>query len=199
MTKGFIILNENLYTNITKNWSTYETILLDSIICYLLIYCFDNYIIIQQILLTNEYYITNLKNLIEKSQTIGNHRITIMTQLLLLICSSYTKNDHLFEQFFISCLNYIKISLENDQFYHCNRIPMNLFFKSLIHIVKYDCIQYLIYQQYLNLFITIIIDYERKQLYNHMIYNECTMITFNILWSLSFNEKIICFWIRYLF
>jgi len=67
---------------------------------------------------------------------------------------------------------------------------MSIFFKSLIQIVKYEYIQEIIHKQYLNLFINIIINYEKKNLYNNIIYRESTMITISILWSLSFNENI---------
>ncbi|CAF1282680.1 unnamed protein product [Rotaria sordida] len=185
-----LILHENIYMNICMNWSTYETILIDSIICYLIIYCFNNYLLIQYIIQIDNNYIKNLENLIEQAQLCGNRRISIMAQLFLLILISSTTNNDLSEKLFLSCLNYIQMSLQNIHSYHYNRIPMNMFFKSLIYIVKYDYIQEIIRHQYLNLFINVIINYENKNLYDNIIYYECTMITLNILWSLSFNENI---------
>ncbi|CAF1328862.1 unnamed protein product [Rotaria sp. Silwood1] len=186
-----LILNKNIYMNICINWSTYETILIDSIICYLIIYCFDNHLLIQYLIQTDENYIKKLENLIEKAQTCGNRRIEIMSQLFLLILISSTINHNdLSEKLFLTCLNYIQMSLQNIHSYHYNRIPMSMFFKSLIHIVKYDYIQELICQQYLNLFTNVVINYEIKNLYDNIIYCECTMITLSILWSLSFNENI---------
>jgi len=67
---------------------------------------------------------------------------------------------------------------------------MSIFFKSLIQIVKYEYIQEIINKKYLNLFLNVIMNYEKKYLYENKIYRECTIITFNILWSLSFNENI---------
>ena len=185
-----IILQENSYMNIRINWTTHETILIDSIICYLIIYCFDNRLMIQRILQDNENYIKHLENLIEQAQLYGNRRIGIMAQLFLLILSSCTKNEDLSEKLFLSCLNYIQMSLENIHSYHYNRIPMSMFFKSLIHIVKYDYIQEIVSKKYQNLFTNVIINYEKNNLVDNMIYGECTMITCCILWSLSFNENI---------
>jgi hypothetical protein len=185
-----IILQENVHTNIRINWSTYETILIDSTICYLIIYCFDNRLLVEKLLQTNEHYITKLENLIEKAQTYGNRRIGIMSQLFFLILTSCTKNEDLSQKFFLQCLTYIQMSLENLHSYHYNRIPMSMFFKSLIHIIKYEYIQEIIAKNYLNLFTNVIINYEKNNLYENIIYRECTMITFTILWSLSFNENI---------
>ena len=185
-----ILLHENFYMNIRINWSTYETILIDSTICYLIIYCFDNRLVVQKLLRTNENYIKILENLIDKAQTYGNRRIAIMSQLFLLILTSCTKNEELSQKFFLLCLTYIQMSLENIHSYHYNRIPMSMFFKSLIHIIKYEYIQEIIAKHYLNLFTDVIINYEKNNLHENIIYRECTMITFTILWSLSFNEHI---------
>jgi hypothetical protein len=181
-----LILQEKFYFNIKINWSTYETILIDSIICYLILYCFDNRILIQQILRTNENYIPKFENLIKQAQISGNRRIAIMSQLFLLILTSSTKLDDLTEKLFYSCINYIHISSENIHSYHYNRIPMSIFLKSLIQIVKYEYIQEIIRNQYLNLFINIIINYEKNNLYDC----ECTIVTLSILWTLSFNDNI---------
>jgi len=185
-----IILHENFYMNISINWSTYETILIDSIICYLIIYCFDNRLLIEQIIQINNNYIQKFDNLIQQSQKSGNYRIAIMSQLLLLILTSSTKTENLTKKLFLLCINYIEKSLENIHSYHYNRIPMSIFFKSLIQIVKYEYIQEIINKKYLNLFLNVIMNYEKKYLYENKIYRECTIITFNILWSLSFNENI---------
>ncbi|CAF5207245.1 unnamed protein product, partial [Rotaria magnacalcarata] len=147
-----IILHENFYMNICIHWSTNETILFDSIICYLIIYCFDNMLLIQDLLRTDNNYIRKLETLIEQAQACGNRRISIMTQLFLLIITSATKNEDLTEKLFLSSLNYIQMSLQNVRSYHYSRIPMSLFFKSIIHIVKYDYIQEIIQEQHLNLF-----------------------------------------------
>ena len=82
------------------------------------------------------------------------------------------------------------MALENIHSYHYNRIPMSMFFKSLIHIVKYEYIQEIVAKQYFYLFINVIHNYDKKNLYDNLTYRECTMITFSILWSLSFNENI---------
>jgi hypothetical protein len=63
---------------------------------------------------------------------------------------------------------------------------MSIFLKSLIQIVKYEYIQEIIRNQYLNLFINIIINYEKNNLYDC----ECTIVTLSILWTLSFNDNI---------
>ncbi|CAF3557092.1 unnamed protein product [Rotaria socialis] len=185
-----IILHENFYMNICIHWSTYETILFDSIICYLIIYCFDNMLLIQDLLRTDNNYIRKLETLIEQAQACGNRRISIMAQLFLLIITSATKNEDLTEKLFLSSLNYIQISLQNVRSYHYSRIPMSLFFKSLIHIVKYDYIQEIIQEQYLNLFTSVLTNYDRKNLYDNNIYRESTIITLSILWSISFDENI---------
>lgn len=185
-----IILHEDFYTSISNCWSTYETVLIDSIVCYLIVYCFDDVLLIQNLLTTNEDYVSKLENLIEQAQACGNRRISIMTQLLLLILASSTTQKDLIQKLFLVCLNYIQISLQNVHSYHYNRIPMSLFFRSLTHIVKYDYIQEMIEAQYLELFTDIIINYERKRLYSNAIYDACTMSTLTILWSLSFNENI---------
>ena len=184
-----IILNENFYMNISANWSKYETILIDSIVGYLMIYCLNNCLIVKQLLRTHDNCVEYLENLIDQAHKCGNRRIAIMSQLFLLILMSCTKNKDLPERLVLSCLNYIQISLQNVRTHHYNRIPMSVFFKSLINIVKYDHIQNMIHKQYLDLFTSVVINYERKRLYDDYIYRECTMMTLNILWSLSFNEN----------
>ena len=52
-----IVLQEKFYTNIRINWITYETILIDTTICYLIIYCFDNRLLVQKMIQINENYI----------------------------------------------------------------------------------------------------------------------------------------------
>ncbi|CAF1471821.1 unnamed protein product [Adineta steineri] len=211
-----IILHENFYKNIRLNWSTYETILIDSIICYLIIYCFNNRLLIHQFLRLDDNYIKKLQNLIDIAQKYGNRRIaimsqlflliltsctknndlsqtlflqSIMSQLFLLILTSCTKNNDLSQTLFLQCITYIQISLENIHSYHYNRIPMSMFFKSIIHIMKCEHIQEIIAKHYLNLFTNIIIWYEKNNLYENIIYYESTMIILTILWSLSFNES----------
>ncbi|CAF1396021.1 unnamed protein product [Adineta steineri] len=184
-----IILHENFYKNIRLNWSTYETILIDSIICYLIIYCFNNRLLIHQFLRLDDNYIKKLQNLIDIAQKYGNRRIAIMSQLFLLILTSCTKNNDLSQTLFLQCITYIQISLENIHSYHYNRIPMSMFFKSIIHIMKCEHIQEIIAKHYLNLFTNIIILYEKNNLYENIIYYESTMIILTILWSLSFNES----------
>ena len=58
------------------------------------------------------------KNLIDQAQKYGNRRIGIMSQLFLLILTSCTKNEDLPKKLFLSCLNYIQMSLENIHSYH---------------------------------------------------------------------------------
>ncbi|CAF1081777.1 unnamed protein product [Adineta ricciae] len=163
---------------------------MDSVICYLIIYCYDDRLLVAEMIRTDKNYVKKLEHLIDQAQNAGNRRIAIMTQLFLLILTSCTKNYDLAEKFFLLCLTYIQMSLDNTQSYHYNRIPMSLFFKSILHIMKYEPIQEIIAQHYLNLFTDILINYEKKCLHENIIYRECAMIACTILWSLSFNENI---------
>ena len=184
-----LTLREDYYPNIRLNWTTYETILLDSTISYLIIYCFDDRQVVRDLLQTDERYLNHFEQLIDQAQTFGNRRIAIMSQLLLLIFTSCAKNEYLTEGLFLSCMTYIQMSLSNYHSYHYNRIPMSMFFKSLVHIVKYDYIQEIIRRQHSDLFIQVIINYDKNDLHFNVIYRECVMITLNILWTLSFNEQ----------
>lgn len=184
-----LTLRDHYYSNIRLNWSTYETILFDSTISYLIIYCFDDRQIVRDLLQNHNHYLKSFEQLIDQAQTFGNQRIAIMSQLLLLIFTSCVKNEDLTERLFLSCLTYIEMSLDNPHSYHYNRIPMSMFFKSLVHIVKYDYIQEIIRRQFWDLFIQMIINYEKNDLHPNAIYRECVMITLNILWTLSFNEQ----------
>ena len=185
-----ITLRENYYSCLRINWSTYETILLDSIVCYLIIYCFNHRSIARQILRDHHDYLDHYENLIEQAQTFDNRRIAIMSQLLLLILTSCTKNEELSEKLFLACLTYIQMSLDNDHSYHYNRIPMSMFFKSVTHVVQQEHVQKIILSAHTDLFIDMILNYERANLCDNVIYRECAMITVHILWSLSFNESI---------
>lgn len=185
-----IVLHEGFYANIRVNWATYETILFDSTICYLIIYCFDNRLLVRQMLGVDEHHTAKLEHLIDAAQNAGNRRIAIMTELLLLVFSSCTGNDALSQKLFRQCLKYMQLSLENAHSYHYNRIPMSLFFKSVVHSVKNAPIQELVAAQYLHLFTSVIVDLERSHLAENTIYRESAMITVAILWSLSFNENV---------
>ncbi|UJR13902.1 hypothetical protein I4U23_000908 [Adineta vaga] len=146
--------------------------------------------LVRQIIRIDENYISKLEHLINHAQNIGNRRIAIMTQLFLLILTSCTKHEDLSQKFFLLCLTYIQMSLDNTYSYHYNRIPMSLFFKSIIHIMKDESIQDIIAKHYLNLLTNLIINYQENHLHDNLIYRECTMITCTLLWSLSFNETI---------
>ena len=185
-----ITLQESYYSCLRINWSTYETILLDSIICYLIIYCFNHRSIARQILRGHHDYLDHYEKLIEQAQAFGNRRIAIMSQLLLLILTSCAKNEPLAERLFLACLTYIQMSLDNDHSYHYNRIPMSMFFKSVTHVVQQEHVQKIILSAHTNLFIDMILNYERSSLCDNAVYRECAMITVHILWSLSFNERI---------
>ena len=185
-----LCLCEEYYPLIRRYWSTYETILLDSIICYLIIYCYDDQVVVKQLLENVDDYVELFEKLIEQSEKNSNRRITILSKLFLLILLNSNKQETLTKTLVKSCLNCIETALKNISTYHYNRIPMSMFFKSLMQIVKHEYIQELILENYFDLFIETIRNYENFHLNDNPIYHESVIILWNILWSISFHERV---------